>query len=219
MIVDVGCGKGRSLNWFLDRYRGNRIVGISSTPPSVPGREEAPARRHANVEILCGDATVLLPPDGTVFYLFNPFDESVTRRFAEAMLDRGDPATIVYLNAKHTVAFEGDPRFTVAPIAPPGLSFRSVTVRSADRRSRSRITPQASANATEEASTAAPAPVTPQRSPSTTISGSITAVSTPCAQSRRPGLPIVTGNVFVQLRTSWIAAATRISRAAGTAGR
>ena len=127
MIVDVGCGKGRSLNWFLDRYRGNRIVGIE-LDPEICAATKKRLRRHANVEILCGDATALLPPDGTVFYLFNPFDESVTRRFAEAMLDRGAPATIVYLNAKHTVAFEGDPRFTVAPIAPPGLSFRSVLV-------------------------------------------------------------------------------------------
>jgi SAM-dependent methyltransferase len=127
VIVDVGCGKGRSLNWFLDRYRGNRIVGIE-LDPAICAATKKRLRRHANVEILCGDATALLPPDGTVFYLFNPFDESVTRRFAEAMLDRGDPATIVYLNAKHTVAFEGDPRFTVAPIAPPGLSFRSVLV-------------------------------------------------------------------------------------------
>jgi hypothetical protein len=80
------------------------------------------------VTILCGDATALLPADGTVFYLFNPFDESVTRRFAAAMLDRRAPATIVYLNAKHAVAFADDPRFAVTAIEPPGLSFRSVLV-------------------------------------------------------------------------------------------
>ena len=76
---------------------------------------------------MCGDATALLPADGTVFYLFNPFDESVMRRFAQAMLDRGSPATIVYMNEKHAIAFD-DPRFTVTPIDPPGLSFRSVLV-------------------------------------------------------------------------------------------
>jgi hypothetical protein len=70
----------------------------------------------------------MLPADGTVFYLFNPFDESVMRRFARAMLDRGKPATIVYLNAKHVAAFEDEPRFTISPIDPPGLSFRSVLV-------------------------------------------------------------------------------------------
>ena len=127
VIVDVGAGKGRSINWFLDRYPGTRIVGIE-LDPDICADTARRLRRHANVEILCGDATTLLPADGTVFYLFNPFDESVMRRFARAMLERGSPATIVYLNAKHVVAFEDDPRFTVTPVAPPGLSFRSVLV-------------------------------------------------------------------------------------------
>src|SRR5262249_45115417 len=127
VIVDVGCGKGRSINWFLDRYPGTRIVGIE-LDPEICAATAKRLRRYPDVEIPCGEATALLPADVTVFYLFNPFDESVTRRFAQAMLDRGNPATIVYLNAKHSVAFEGDPRFTVAPIDPPGLSFRSVLV-------------------------------------------------------------------------------------------
>ena len=49
-------------------------------------------------------------------------------------------------------------------------------------RSRSRIdAPRRAAKATDETSTAPPAPVTPQRSPKTTISGSSTAASTPWA--------------------------------------
>jgi SAM-dependent methyltransferase len=127
VIVDVGCGKGRSINWFLDRYPGNRIVGIE-LDPDICADTARRLRRHGNVTIVCGDATAMLPADGTVFYLFNPFDEPVMRRFAQAMLDRGEPATIVYLNAKHAAAFEGEPRFTVSPIDPPGLSFRSVLV-------------------------------------------------------------------------------------------
>jgi hypothetical protein len=128
VIVDVGCGKGRSINWFLDRYPGNRIVGIE-LDPDICADTAKRLRRHDKVTILCGDATAMLPAVGTVFYLFNPFDESVMRRFAEAMLDRGSPATIVYLNAKHTVVFDDEPRFTVSPIDPPGLSFRSVLVK------------------------------------------------------------------------------------------
>jgi SAM-dependent methyltransferase len=127
VIVDVGCGKGRSINWFLESYPGNRIVGIELDPEICAGTARR-LRRYEQVTILCGDATALLPADGTVFYLFNPFDESVTRRFAAAMLDRRAPATIVYLNAKHAVAFADDPRFAVTAIEPPGLSFRSVLV-------------------------------------------------------------------------------------------
>jgi SAM-dependent methyltransferase len=130
VIVDVGAGKGRSINWFLDRYPGNRIVGIE-LDPDICAETARRLRKHENVTILCGDATAMLPADGTVFYLFNPFDESVMRRFAQAMLERGTPATILYLNAKHVVAFQDEPRFTVSPIDAPGLKFRSalVTVR------------------------------------------------------------------------------------------
>jgi hypothetical protein len=127
VIVDVGCGKGRSINWFLGRYPGRRIVGIE-LDPDICAATAKRLRRHRNVTILCGDATAQLPAHGTLFYLFNPFDESVMRRFAQAMLDRDAPATIVYMNAKHAAAFRGDPRFTVAPIDPPGLSFSSVLV-------------------------------------------------------------------------------------------
>jgi SAM-dependent methyltransferase len=127
VIVDVGCGKGRSINWFLERFPANRIVGIE-LDPDICAATARRLRHHANVTIACGDATELLPPDGTIFYLFNPFDESVMRRFAKAMLDRNAPATIVYLNAKHLSSFAEDPRFTVRPVEQPGLSFRSVLV-------------------------------------------------------------------------------------------
>ena len=127
VIVDVGCGKGRSINWFLERYPGTRVVGIE-LDPEICADTAKRLRKYEQVTVVCGDATAMLPDDGTVFYLFNPFDEAVMRRFAQAMLDRGTAATIVYLNAKHAAAFEGEPRFAVSPIDPPGLSFRSVLV-------------------------------------------------------------------------------------------
>src|SRR5690606_1311287 len=32
VIVDVGAGKGRALNWFLSRYPGTRLYGIELDP-------------------------------------------------------------------------------------------------------------------------------------------------------------------------------------------
>ena len=72
--------------------------------------------------------------------------------------------------------------------------------------------------ATLETTTAPAAPVAPQSEPKTRISGSITAASIPEAQIRSPGRPIETGNDFDQPNTTWIAAATRMIRAAGIAG-
>src|SRR5262249_17219332 len=86
-IVDVGSGKGRSITWSLERYPGNRIVGIELAPDICADTAKR-LRKYERVTIECGDATAMLPGDGTVFYLFNPFDESVMRRYAQTMLER-----------------------------------------------------------------------------------------------------------------------------------
>jgi SAM-dependent methyltransferase len=116
VIVDVGCGKGRAINWFLSEYPENRIYGIE-LEPDVCERTARRLRRYPNVTILCGDATELLPEDGTLFYLFNPFDESVMARFAEALLRSSkEGRRVVYYNAKYPAPFEHEPRFETSPL-------------------------------------------------------------------------------------------------------
>jgi SAM-dependent methyltransferase len=113
VIVDVGCGKGRAINWFLSQYPRNRIVGIE-LDPDVCARTAKRLRKHPNVAVLCGDATELLPADGTLFYLFNPFDEPIIARFAEALLRTGSEGRrVVYYNCKYLGPFEDEPRFEV----------------------------------------------------------------------------------------------------------
>jgi SAM-dependent methyltransferase len=116
VLVDVGCGKGRAINWFLSQYPGNRVYGIE-LDPEVCARTAKRLGKYGNVTILCGDATELLPEDGTLFYLFNPFDESVMARFAQALLrsDR-EGRRVVYYNSKYPGPFEADPRFEVTPL-------------------------------------------------------------------------------------------------------
>jgi hypothetical protein len=129
VIVDVGVGKGRSVNWLLKRYPANRIVGIE-LDPDVAARTGRRLRRHPNVTIVAGDATEALPHDGTVFYLFNPFDAGVMRRFIEAFLADGmDPRRrIVYHNCKDVELFRDDPRFEVRDIVLPSGNFRAALV-------------------------------------------------------------------------------------------
>ena len=107
--------------------------------------------------MVCGDATELIPPEGRVFYLFNPFDETVMTRFAAALSRAGRPATIVYYNAKFLEPFRTG--FTVQELNDPALAHRvggDDAGLSPVRRRRHTITPQASAKATEETSTAPP---------------------------------------------------------------
>ena len=129
VIVDVGAGKGRSINWLLERYPDNRIVGIE-LDPEICAKTAQRLRRFENVAIVCGDATELLPRDGTVFYLFNPFDESVMRRFIGAFLGEGmhPGRRIVYHNCKFIQLFRENPRFEVRDIELPSGSFRSALV-------------------------------------------------------------------------------------------
>ncbi len=127
VIVDVGCGKGRSLNWLLGRFPGNSIVGIELDPELCAATAKR-LRRYRNVSVLCGDAIELLPAEGTSFYLFNPFDGAVMARFAAALLAL-PAATVVYYNAKHLEPFRAEPRFTVRELDDGKLEHRSAIVR------------------------------------------------------------------------------------------
>ncbi|MGZ5896830.1 MAG: class I SAM-dependent methyltransferase [Xanthobacteraceae bacterium] len=55
VLVDVGCGKGRVLNWWLEHYPRHKIYGIEIDPELA---HEARQRLHKfpNVTILTGDA-------------------------------------------------------------------------------------------------------------------------------------------------------------------
>ncbi len=129
VIVDVGAGKGRSINWLLERFPDNRIVGIE-LDPQIAEKTASRLRRFENVTIVCGDATELLPRDGTVFYLFNPFDESVMRRFIDAFLsqDMRPNRRIVYHNSKDIQLFRDNPRFVVRDIVLPSGNFHSALI-------------------------------------------------------------------------------------------
>lgn len=121
MIVDVGCGKGRVLNWLLSRYPGNELRGIE-LDPDVCAKTAKRLRRYTNVQVICGDGPSLLPADATVFYLFNPFDEPVVRRFATAVLEQSVTPEdarrrIIYSRPKFVEVFREDPRFQIDPIA------------------------------------------------------------------------------------------------------
>lgn len=125
VLVDVGCGKGRSLNWFLHHYPRNALISIE-LDPTISAMTAKRLRRRRNVVILCGDATQLIPPEGTIFYAFNPFDQPSMKRFADSLCDMrshgGSPtATIAYLNAKFLSVFVDDSRFAVRELDDPRL--------------------------------------------------------------------------------------------------
>ena len=88
VIVDIGCGKGRTLAFFHELTRGNaRVVGIEINP-DVGAATQRRFRGIGRIEVLVGDALELLPHDATLIYMCNPFDEPLVRRFVALLHER-----------------------------------------------------------------------------------------------------------------------------------
>jgi len=118
VLVDVGCGRGRVINWWLSLGLGNSIYGIELDPKFA---HEA-ARRlksYRNVRIIEGNAIDNIPQDATLFFLFNPFKPPVVEAFKNRLVDMfGECAgiTIIYYMCLYKSIFEADDRWVVEPI-------------------------------------------------------------------------------------------------------
>jgi SAM-dependent methyltransferase len=112
VLVDVGCGKGRVINsWLADGYT-NRVIGVE-LDAEVAASTRARLRHFHNVSIVCGDIVANFPDDGTLFYLFNPFDAPAMMRFKDRLKESvarrsmGE-ATVIYYNCRHAEVFAKD---------------------------------------------------------------------------------------------------------------
>lgn len=138
VLVDVGCGKGRGINWWLWCGHRNRIIGVE-LDPDLADRTRHRLRRHGNVSIICGDAVENLPSDGTLYYLYNPFEASTVRAFRDrlaATADHPGAVTIYYYHPLHLAVFEEDPRWEVIdrrPVLPKFWPEMEVAVIRASR--------------------------------------------------------------------------------------
>lgn len=115
VLVDVGCGKGRVINFWLQRGLTNRMVGLELNA-EVAEQARQRLQAYPNVTILTGDALANLPADGTFLYVYNPFGASVMTAFAErlhAHLRRKSEVRLIYNNCRHIDVFETDPRWRV----------------------------------------------------------------------------------------------------------
>lgn len=109
ILVDVGCGKGRVINYLLSRRLKNKIIGLE-LDPKVAECTRQHLSRWRNVIILTGDAIVNLPLEGTIFYFYNPFSEEKVREFELALSQRfhNKPVKIIYYNPRSLHVFQND---------------------------------------------------------------------------------------------------------------
>ncbi len=83
MLVDIGCGKGRVINFWLHQGLTNRLIGLELDPDVATAAQQRLAP-YRNVQIIVGDAIENLPTDGTLFYLYNPFERPIVEALCAA---------------------------------------------------------------------------------------------------------------------------------------
>jgi len=131
VLVDVGCGKGRVIAWWLRAGATGRIVGLE-LDEQVAEQTRERLRDHPNVSIVAGDAVENVPPDGSLFYVHNPFGERTLRAFAERVKrlhgSDGSSVRILYYNPVHAGVFESDPAWRVERVAIGGDGFHPLCV-------------------------------------------------------------------------------------------
>ncbi len=110
VLVDVGCGKGRVLNWWLEQYTRHSIYGIE-IDELVASNTAVRLSKYKQVKILSGSAVNNLPSGKIVVYMFNPFNGSVMDCFIDSFLvgvkiGRIDKRSkIIYYNPIHIDSF------------------------------------------------------------------------------------------------------------------
>lgn len=106
VLVDIGCGKGRVINYWLSRGYQNKLIGLELDPVVAAQTAQQFVRRE-QVRIITGDAVANLPPEGTVFYFYNPFAWNKVVEF-EACLSAiagQKSVTVLYYNPKSLAVF------------------------------------------------------------------------------------------------------------------
>lgn len=107
VLVDIGCGKGRVINFWLSKKYTNRIYGLE-LDPVIASQTAAQFSKWENVKIISGDAISHLPTDGTLFYFYNPFSEEKVKDFENRLADPSQfgKVQIIYYNPKSLHVFD-----------------------------------------------------------------------------------------------------------------
>lgn len=97
IFVDVGCAWGRLLGYLEKTTKIQKLIGVEINPDVASFASNAFANND-RIDILCGDITQVIPTYGTIFYLFNPFDENVFSSFLDTIEEKVDhPVRLLYL--------------------------------------------------------------------------------------------------------------------------
>lgn len=98
VFVDVGCAWGRLIGYLHSHLHAKKFIGVELN--SEVAKIAVDIFKHEeSVEIIEGDVLIKLPLEGTVFFLFNPFDAKVLEQFLiEVEQKISHSVTLLYLH-------------------------------------------------------------------------------------------------------------------------
>ena len=97
-LLDVGCGTGRVLAYFLKQGYPGRATGVE-LDPGLAYTAKVWTAGHANLRVVTGSVLDLDLGDFTDFYLFNPFDWNILQEFIAQLETQARRAiTVVHMS-------------------------------------------------------------------------------------------------------------------------
>ena len=97
-LLDVGCGAGRVLAYFVGAGLPGRVTGVE-LDTRLAAEAKAWSRRYPQVRVLAGSVLDLPLAAYTHVYLFNPFDTPVLEAFLDKLeREATGPVTLVHMS-------------------------------------------------------------------------------------------------------------------------
>ena len=121
VLVDVGCGRGRVLNYWLSLGLRNRLIGVELNEVIALETRQRLAE-FPNVVVITGDILEHIPPNGTIYFAYNPASASILSKLKTALLEASqtpEDLVLVYYVCHHLSVFEDDERWTIQRIQMP----------------------------------------------------------------------------------------------------
>ncbi len=116
VFVDVGCAWGRLIGYLRIKTKIKKFIGIEVNK-SVAQIAKKTFENDKNVKIIIGSILDKFPREGTIYYLFNPFDIEILKGFIEKV-EKTVKKTIrvLYLHPVYSSAFENRDGWTLNKI-------------------------------------------------------------------------------------------------------
>lgn len=114
IIVDIGCGKGRVINYILSLGLNNKLIGIE-IDEDIAIKTQNRLKKYPNITIISGNAIEKLPSNATLLYMFNPFGADIMEKF-KAILEiiyQNKGISVIYLNPVHVNIFYNDDKWSI----------------------------------------------------------------------------------------------------------